>query len=198
MREHAIGSEQIHEASTSAGTESNDSIGGSSTATLERDFSDSSTSTLSMDVCYDNPVLSMDDDVSARGVRPGPFTISACSSAANSLPSTSRSIDVNQNDLPRAERQTRKLDRIPWIAALASAVDTDPLTSPLELEKRPSCVPAYIAIFVLLFIVLAVGGVTTIYDVRPAFLFGKPLNSSLHLPVDDFPALHNNSTLLGL
>ncbi|KAF8356624.1 hypothetical protein PRIPAC_91619 [Pristionchus pacificus] len=178
MRDRNEGEQQ--EASTS-NYESTESIGGSSTATLEiMDSSSgvsSNSSTLSMEGCYDNPVLSIDEEVSARGVR---LSLSACSSSANSLPSTSRSLDLNQNDLPRAERGPKRFTRIPWIMAIASNTDSDPMMSPLDLEKRPSCVPAYIVIFALLFILLAIGGITTLLDVRPAF-FGLPANST-HSP----------------
>ncbi|GMS88300.1 hypothetical protein PENTCL1PPCAC_10475, partial [Pristionchus entomophagus] len=199
MRDH---NEGIHQVASTSVFESTDSIGGSSTATLEMDsssgISSTSTSTLSMEEgCYDNPVLSIEEEVSERPVRSCAMSISACSSASNSLPSSSRSIDVNQNDLPREERRMRKFGRIPWIVALASNGDSDPMMSQLELEKRPSCVPAYIVIFLLLLIVLIVSGITTLLDVRPPFLFGQPGNST-HLPAAALgQALESNGTLIG-
>ncbi|GMR40204.1 hypothetical protein PMAYCL1PPCAC_10399, partial [Pristionchus mayeri] len=201
MRDH---NGAVQQDATTSAYESTDSIGGSSTATLDRDSSSgisSNSSTLSMEGCYDNPVLSIEDDVSARGIRLGAMTVSACSSATNSLPSTSR--DLNQNDLPRAERadkRMRKFGRIPWIVAIAENVDSDPMMSQLEVEKRPSCVPAYILIFLLLFLVLSIGAITTIMDVRPVFIYGpKPANTSffpVHSSVLD-KVLESNSTLIG-
>ncbi|CAL2028619.1 unnamed protein product [Caenorhabditis brenneri] len=57
-----------------------------------------------------------------------------------------------------------------------------------EFHPRPpfSCVPIYTAILLGLLIVLIVGAVTTIVDMRPAFIYGEAENSTL---------LHLNKTL---
>lgn len=50
-----------------------------------------------------------------------------------------------------------------------------------DFHPRPpfSCIPIYTAILFGLLIVLIVGAVTTIVDMRPAFIYGEPENSTL-------------------
>uniref|UniRef100_A0A1I7UG85 Uncharacterized protein n=1 Tax=Caenorhabditis tropicalis TaxID=1561998 RepID=A0A1I7UG85_9PELO len=84
--------------------------------------------------------------------------------------------ELNSTIAPSSSRQC-----IIWNSGTTSQKTKKKEIQRTEFHPRPpfSCVPIYTAILLGLLIVLIVGAVTTIVDMRPAFIYGQAENSTV-------------------